>query len=257
MLCRINITSARNVLNAAHVIRNVWRIYVVYISSVHFKFQEKHRVSFWEAYEEFLKDWQNFNIDEFMKPCGVILNVCHWQGKLWFLFFYQSDDCTVFFFTVGDTYKPIGFIETASPVVSIEWSKDRKVKKKNIYYWMWSFCVNFTLNGTYLLRIQTKLFFYFLHNFVFITTLHIIPIVMFSFVTRLQRAYSSAVKTAPYFMSRLLLLTNMIQARLSISPWPIWRPKSITSRVSKTNWGWAAVKFYCFVLLVRCPVVPY
>lgn len=45
-------------------------------------------------------------------------------------FFYQSDDCTVFFFTVGDTYKPIGFIETASPVVSIEWSKDRKVKKK-------------------------------------------------------------------------------------------------------------------------------
>ena len=46
-----------------------------------------------------------------------------------FFLFYQSDDCTVFFFTVGDTYKPIGFIETASPVVSIEWSKDRKVKK--------------------------------------------------------------------------------------------------------------------------------
>lgn len=46
-----------------------------------------------------------------------------------FFLFYQSDDCTVFFFTVGDTYKPIGFIETASPVVSIEWSKDRKVTK--------------------------------------------------------------------------------------------------------------------------------
>lgn len=45
---------------------------------------------------------------------------------------HQSDDCTVFFFTVGDTYKPIGFIETASPVVSIEWSKDRKVNKINI-----------------------------------------------------------------------------------------------------------------------------
>ena len=47
---------------------------------------------------------------------------------MFFCFSYQSDDCTVFFFTVGDTYKPIGFIETASPVVSIEWSKDRKVK---------------------------------------------------------------------------------------------------------------------------------
>jgi len=34
----------------------------------------------------------------------------------------------VFFFTVGDTYKPIGFIETASPVVSMEWSKKGKVK---------------------------------------------------------------------------------------------------------------------------------
>lgn len=42
--------------------------------------------------------------------------------------FFQSDDCTVFFFTVGDTYKPIGFIETASPVVSMEWSKKTKVK---------------------------------------------------------------------------------------------------------------------------------
>ena len=38
---------------------------------------------------------------------------------------FQSDDCTVFFFTVGDTYKPIGFIETASPVVSMEWSEKK------------------------------------------------------------------------------------------------------------------------------------
>ena len=51
------------------------------------------------------------------------------MNKVSFFLFHQSDDCTVFFFTVGDTYKPIGFIETASPVVSIEWSKDRKVKK--------------------------------------------------------------------------------------------------------------------------------
>lgn len=39
----------------------------------------------------------------------------------------QSDDCTVFFFTVAETYKPIGFIETASPVVSMEWSNEPKV----------------------------------------------------------------------------------------------------------------------------------
>lgn len=44
-------------------------------------------------------------------------------------FYFQSDDCTVFFFTVGETYKPIGFIETASPVVSMEWSKNRKVRE--------------------------------------------------------------------------------------------------------------------------------
>lgn len=48
-------------------------------------------------------------------------------NKVSFFLSHQSDDCTVFFFSVGDTYKPIGFIETASPVVSIEWSKDRKV----------------------------------------------------------------------------------------------------------------------------------
>ena len=35
----------------------------------------------------------------------------------------------MFFFTVGETYKPIGFIETASPVVSMEWSKNRKVRE--------------------------------------------------------------------------------------------------------------------------------
>ncbi|XP_031554688.1 cilia- and flagella-associated protein 44-like isoform X2 [Actinia tenebrosa] len=40
-----------------------------------------------------------------------------------------SDDCTVFFFTIGDTYKPIGFIETASPVVSIVWSNKGKKGK--------------------------------------------------------------------------------------------------------------------------------
>lgn len=39
----------------------------------------------------------------------------------------QSEDCTVFFFTVAETYKPIGFIETASPVVSMEWSNEPKV----------------------------------------------------------------------------------------------------------------------------------
>ena len=44
--------------------------------------------------------------------------------------FFQSDDCTVFFFTVGDTYKPIGFIETASPVVSMGWSE----KKGKVHY---------------------------------------------------------------------------------------------------------------------------
>ena len=56
---------------------------------------------------------------------------------------HQSDDCTVFFFTVGDTYKPIGFIETASPVVSIEWSKDRKVK--NIQYFDLIFLRKFSI----------------------------------------------------------------------------------------------------------------
>lgn len=40
-----------------------------------------------------------------------------------------SDDCTVFFFTVGETYKPIGFIETASPVASMEWSHKAKAPK--------------------------------------------------------------------------------------------------------------------------------
>ena len=41
----------------------------------------------------------------------------------------QSDDCTVFFFTVSDTYQPIGFVETASPVVSLSWSKKGKVRE--------------------------------------------------------------------------------------------------------------------------------
>ena len=45
-----------------------------------------------------------------------------------FGFHCQSDDCTVFFFSVGERFKPIGFIETASPVVSLEWSKKRKVR---------------------------------------------------------------------------------------------------------------------------------
>ena len=74
---------------------------------------------------------------------------------------------------------------------------------------------------------------------------------MMCFFTSLQRVYSSAVKTALCFMSRLLPLANMTQARLSTSPWPIWRPESITSKVSKTNWGWAATNFRCFVLFFR------
>ncbi|XP_048588414.1 cilia- and flagella-associated protein 44-like isoform X2 [Nematostella vectensis] len=40
-----------------------------------------------------------------------------------------SNDCTVFFFSIGETYKPIGFVETASPVKSIEWSKKGKKGK--------------------------------------------------------------------------------------------------------------------------------
>lgn len=43
----------------------------------------------------------------------------------WRRYSFQSDDCTVFFFTVGDTYKPVGFIETASPVVAMEWSEKK------------------------------------------------------------------------------------------------------------------------------------
>ncbi|XP_041825763.1 cilia- and flagella-associated protein 44 isoform X2 [Melanotaenia boesemani] len=33
-----------------------------------------------------------------------------------------SSDCTVFFFTVGETYKPIGFIQVPGPVQALEWS---------------------------------------------------------------------------------------------------------------------------------------
>ena len=83
-------------------------------------------------------------------PCyATCSSGCFWLTRYTiYCFLFQSDDCTVFFFTVGDTYKPIGFIETASPVVSIEWSKDRKVKNfKFIYFPNCHFCANFCMQG--------------------------------------------------------------------------------------------------------------
>lgn len=39
------------------------------------------------------------------------------------LYFYpQSSDCTVFFFTVGEKYEPIGFVPVPGPVQLLEWS---------------------------------------------------------------------------------------------------------------------------------------
>lgn len=34
----------------------------------------------------------------------------------------QSSDCTVFFFTVGEKYNPIGFVQVPGPVQGLEWS---------------------------------------------------------------------------------------------------------------------------------------
>ncbi|CAH3196809.1 unnamed protein product, partial [Porites evermanni] len=64
------------------------------------------------------------NLEQVFKPHTKAVNVMavDEQGELLAT---GSDDCTVFFFTVGDTYKPVGFIETASPVVAMEWSEKK------------------------------------------------------------------------------------------------------------------------------------
>lgn len=70
----------------------------------------------------------------------------------------------MFFFSVGETYKPIGFIETASPVVSMEWSKKLKVNNRflsNMYYFI-AFVHNFTYYFSYpfhLLPVRGRLYF--------------------------------------------------------------------------------------------------
>ncbi|XP_067037270.1 cilia- and flagella-associated protein 44-like isoform X2 [Acropora muricata] len=68
------------------------------------------------------------NLDQVFKPHTKSVNALtiDEEGELLAT---GSDDCTVFFFTAGETYKPIGFIETASPVVSLEWTKTRKKPK--------------------------------------------------------------------------------------------------------------------------------
>ena len=38
----------------------------------------------------------------------------------------QSDDATVFFFSIGKKYKPIGFIETEGAVASLDWSNSQE-----------------------------------------------------------------------------------------------------------------------------------
>ncbi|XP_068733143.1 cilia- and flagella-associated protein 44-like isoform X1 [Montipora capricornis] len=65
------------------------------------------------------------NLEHVFKPHTKSVNVLtiDQQGELLAT---GSDDCTVFFFTVGEIYKPIGFIETAAPVVSLEWTKKGK-----------------------------------------------------------------------------------------------------------------------------------
>ena len=59
----------------------------------------------------------------------------------------------------------------------------------------------------------------------------------YTFVTRFRRAYSSAVKIEPYFMSRLPCLVNMTQVRLTTSPWEMLRSRSTTSQASRINSG--------------------
>lgn len=55
----------------------------------------------------------------------MLLSSIYFFPLTWRCYSFQSNDCTVFFFTVGDTYKPVGFIETASPVVAMEWSEKK------------------------------------------------------------------------------------------------------------------------------------
>ena len=55
----------------------------------------------------------------------MLLSSIYFFPLTWRCYSFQSNDCTVFFFTVDDTYKPVGFIETASPVVAMEWSEKK------------------------------------------------------------------------------------------------------------------------------------
>lgn len=42
--------------------------------------------------------------------------------SLFFFFFHQSKDKTVFFFAVEEKYEPIGFIHVPGPVQALQWS---------------------------------------------------------------------------------------------------------------------------------------
>ena len=45
----------------------------------------------------------------------------------------QSADCTVFFFTVGEKYNPIGFIRVPGPIQALEWSPNSHVSYGNAH----------------------------------------------------------------------------------------------------------------------------
>ena len=80
----------------------------------------------------------------------------------------------------------------------------------------------------------------------FVTPQYLLFIIEIHLVSRLQRAYSLAVKMVQFFTSRLLILANMTRVRRSTSPWLIWRPRSTTSRVSRINLGWVPEGFFAF-----------
>ena len=58
--------------------------------------------------------------------------------------FFQSNDSTVFFFTLGAEYEPIGFIKTPSAVTHLAWSPGKFVRT---FYDVVNYIENVSVDG--------------------------------------------------------------------------------------------------------------
>ena len=78
----------------------------------------------------FVQDQSELALKQAFKPHnGAVTCICL-DGKAETLATGSSDK-TVFFFSVGDTYTPIGFIKTPSEVTSLTWTPESYVSSQH------------------------------------------------------------------------------------------------------------------------------